>query len=326
MHSKTSTTTKSGWTCTSASSSTGRSTDPSGPMKSAPGRLCLHAGLSALAALTVLACSAQTVIYERASPYNTIIVTEDHKGLRTLLFERGGGRQSVVKPGDPDHLELPYARVALAGLALCDEPRRILVVGLGGGTLPMFLRKHYPAAAIDVAEIDPDVVDVAKKVFGFIEDERMRAHVGDGRQFIENARQADYDIIFLDAFGARDVPKHLTTQEFLQITRRALKPNGVAVSNVWRPASNPLYDSMARTYQEAFDELFILDVPGDVNNIFLSLPRRQPLRQSELAQLARKISTAKRFRFDLGELVEYGFWHARAKNPQARVLRDADLR
>jgi len=83
---------------------------------------------------------------------------------------------------------------------------------------------------------------------------------------------------------------------------------------------------MARTYQEAFDELFILDVPGDVNNIFLSLPRRQPLRQSELAQLARKISTAKRFRFDLGELVEYGFLHARAKNPQARVLRDADLR
>jgi spermidine synthase len=287
-------------------------------------RLYLYA--AAFATLSALGCAAQTVIYEKASPYNTIIVTEDHKGLRTLLFERGGGRQSVVKPGDPDHLELPYARVALAGLALCEEPRRILVVGLGGGTLPMFLRTHYPAATIDVAEIDPDVVDVAKKFFGFIEDDRMRAHVGDGRQFIEKARQADYDIIFLDAFGARDVPKHLTTREFLQITRRALKSNGVAVSNVWRPASNPLYDSMARTYQEAFDELFILDVPGDVNNIFLALPRRQPLRQSELALLARKLSTAKRFRFDLGELVEYGFLHARAKNPQARVLRDADLR
>ena len=295
-------------------------------MKSAPGRLYLHAGLSALAALTVLACSAQTVIYEKASPYNTIIVTEDHKGLRTLLFERGGGRQSVVKPGDPDHLELPYARVALAGLALREEPRRILVVGLGGGSLPMFLRKHYPAAGIDVAEIDPDVVDVAKKYFGFREDERMHARIGDGRQFIESARQSDYDIIFLDAFGARDVPKHLTTREFLQVVRRALVPGGVVVGNVWRPASNPFYDAMARTYQEAFEELFILDVPGDVNNIFLALPRRQSLSQNELALLARKISTAKRFRFDLGELVEYGFLHAREKNPQARVLRDADLR
>ena len=190
----------------------------------------------------------------------------------------------------------------------------------------MFLRAHYPAATIDVAEIDPDVVDVAKRFFGFREDERMRARVGDGRQFIENARQADYDLIFLDAFGARDVPKHLTTREFLQITRRALVPNGVAVANVWRPASNPLYDRMVRTYQEAFEEVFILDVPGDVNNIFLALPRVQPLGQGELALLARKISTAKRFRFDLGELVEYGFLHAREENPQARVLQDADLR
>jgi len=294
-------------------------------VKSAPGRLYLHAGLSALAALTVLACSAQTVIYEKASPYNTIIVTEDHKGMRTLLFERGGGRQSVVKPGDPDHLELPYARVALAGLALCEEPRRILVVGLGGGSLPMFLRKHYPAAAIDVAEIDPGVVDVAKQFFGFREDELTRAHVGDGRQFIENVRQG-YDIIFLDAFGARDVPKHLTTQEFLLAVRRALVPSGVVVSNVWRPSANPLHDSMVRTHQEAFDELYILDVPGDVNNILLALPRKQPLNRSELAQLARKVSAAKQFRFDLGEQVEYGFHYASGKSGPGRVLRDADLK
>jgi len=288
--------------------------------------ICLHLCAAAFAALSLPGCAAQTVIHEKASPYNTIIVTEDHRGMRTLLFERGGGRQSVVKPGDPDHLQLPYARVALAGLALCEEPRRILVVGLGGGTLPMFLRTHYPAATIDVAEIDPDVVDVAKKFFGFVEDERMRAHVGDGRQFIERAPQRDYDIIFLDAFGARDVPKHLTTREFLQITRRALKPNGVVVSNVWRPASNPLYDSMVRTHQEAFEELFILDVPGDVNNILLALPRQERVSQSELALRARKISMAKQFRFDLGELVGRGFLHAREKNPQASVLRDAGLR
>src|SRR5258705_11198436 len=169
MHRRRSTTTKSGWTCTSASSSTGRSTDPSGTMKSAPGRLYFHAGLSALAALTVLACSAQTLIYEKASSYNTIIVTEDHRGLRTLLFEKGGGRQSVVKPGDPDHLELPYARVALAGLALCEEPRRILVVGLGGGRLPMFLRGPDPGATSDGGEIGPHVGDRGKRLLRVVQ-------------------------------------------------------------------------------------------------------------------------------------------------------------
>src|SRR6267154_668796 len=325
MRRRRSTTTKSGWTCISASSSTGRSTDPSPRMKSS-GSVRLRLYAAAFAALAALGCAAQTVIHERASPYNATIVTEDYNGLRTLLFERGGGRQSVVKPGDPDHLELPYARVALAGLALCEEPRRILVVGLGGGSLPMFLRAHYPGAMIDVAEIDPEVVDVAKKFFGFVEDERMRARVGDGRQFIERAPSGGYDIIFLDAFGARDVPKHLTTEEFLLAVRRALVPSGVVVSNVWRPASNPLHDSMVRTHQEAFEELFILDVPGDVNNVFLALPRKEPLNRSKLAQLARKISAAKQFRFDLGEQVEYGFHHARGKSGPGRVLRDADLR
>jgi len=290
------------------------------------GRRYLRGGLFAVIAPCVLACAAQTVIYEKPSRYNTIIVTEDNNGLRTLLFERGGTRQSVVKPGDPDHLELSYARVAFVGLALCEEPRRILVVGLGGGTLPTFLRKYYPNAAIDVAEIDPDVVDVAKRFFGFREDERMRVHVGDGRAFIENVRQPFYDVIFLDAYGAHNMPTHLTTQEFLQAVRRAVVPRGVVVGNIWRLSFNQLYNSMVRTYQEAFDELFILDVRGDVNNILLALPRKQRLSRSELALAARKISTTKQFRFDLGDLVEYGFLHADEKNQDVRVLRDADLR
>src|SRR5262245_23384016 len=282
------------------------------------------AGTLAFVAPTLVSCAADGVLYEKASSYNTIVVTEDYRGLRTLLFERGGTRQSVVKPGDPDHLELAYARTALAGLALCGEPRRMLVVGLGGATLPAFLRKYYPEATIDIVDIDPEVVDVAKRFFGFREDERMRAHVADGRRFIEASREP-YDIIFLDAFGARSVPPHLTTQEFLQAARRAVATSGVVVGNIWRPASNPLYYPMLRTYQEVFDELFILDVAGDVNTIFLALPRKQTLTQAELAAIARKVSTMKGFRFDLGSVVEYGFLDARERDPFARVLRDADL-
>ena len=278
----------------------------------------------ALVALVVLARADQTVLYEKASAYNTIIVTEEENGLRALRFGKGGARQSVVKLGDPDYLALPYARVALVGLALCEEPRRVLIVGLGGGTLPMFLRKHYPNATIDAVDIDPEVVDVAKKFFGFREDKLMRAHVADGRQFIEQSRQP-YDAIFLDAFGSNSIPTHLTTQEFLQAVRRAVTPGGVVVSNVWGRHSNPLYDSMVRTYQEVFDELFILDVQGAGNMILLALPRRQPLRRGELAQLARKVSAAKRFRLDLGDLVNDGFLHAQEKNQRGRVLRDRDL-
>jgi len=235
-----------------------------------------------------------------------------------------GGRQSVVKPGDPDHLELPYTRAMLVGLALCEEPRRILIVGLGGGTLPMFLRKNYPDATIDVVDIDPGIAYAAREFFGFREDDQMHVRLADGRQFIENSRQP-YDAIFLDAFGNENVPAHLATQEFLQAVRRAVKPNGVVIGNIWRRNSNPLYDSMVRTYQEVFDELYILEVHGDVNMIMLALPRSQALGRDELMQLARKLSVAGKFRFDLGNPANYGFLHAQEKNLSGRVLRDATL-
>ncbi len=288
-------------------------------------RLFFHGVLFLFVALAALARADEIVLYEKPSAFGTIVVTEDDNGLRVLRFGRSGPRQSLVRPGDPDYLGLPYTRVALVGLALCEEPRRILVIGLGGGTLPMFLHKHYPGATIDAVDIDPDVVDVAKKFFGFREDDRMRAHAADGRQFIEQARQP-YDAIFLDAFGSDSLPAHLTTQEFLRAVRRALNPDGVVVGNIWGRHSNPLYDSMVRTYQEVFDELFILDVQEAGNMILLALPRRQPLDRDELAQLARKIATARRFRFDLGDPVNYGFLHAQEKNQRGRVLRDADLK
>jgi spermidine synthase len=296
-------------------------------MESIMNRRSFLAGLFAYVALVALVAFAhvdQTVLYEKASAYNTIVVTEEENGLRTLRFGRSGARQSAVKLGDPDYLALPYTPVALVGLALSEEPRRFLVVGLGGGTLPMFLRKYYPNAAIDAVDIDPEVVDVAKKFFGFREDELMNAHVGDGRQFIENLRQP-YDVIFLDAFGANSIPAHLTTQEFLQAVRRAVTPGGVVVGNLWGRGANPLYNSMVRTYQEVFDELLILDVRGAGNKILLALSRKQPLSRDELTQLARKVSAAKRFPFDLGNSVKYGLLDAQAKSQNERVLRDRDL-
>jgi len=283
-------------------------------------RKLLPLALLVVLALGVLAAADQKVLYQKASPYNTILVTEDEQGLRTMFFD-SKVRQSVVKVGDPDHIELPYARAAAVGLSFVEEPRRVLVVGLGGGTIPSFLHKHYPRTTIDVVDIDPDVVIVAKRFFGFREDATMRAHVGDGRRFIEECR-TPYDIIFLDAFGSENIPYHLATREFLQAVRRALAPGGIAVGNIWSRGSNPLYDSMVRTYQEVFDDLYIFDVRGAGNKILVALPRRQLVDRDDLARRASRISSEKRFRFDLGDPVTYGYQHASEKNSRGRVLAD----
>jgi len=285
-------------------------------------RALLLATLLVAATLAAPAGGYESVLYEKKSEYSTVVVTDEGDGLRALRFGRNGVRQSLVKPGDPEFLGLPYTRVALTGLGLCDAPRRMLVLGLGGGTLPAFLRRHYPDAEIDAVDIDPEVAFVAREYFGFREDARMRIHVADGRKFIESVRQP-YDAIFLDAFGSDAVPAHLTTQEFLRAVRRAVSPGGVVIGNIWDRAYNRLYDSMVRTYREVFDELFVVAVADSGNRILLALPRRQPLTRDEMARLVRDSQAAKRFRFDMGELVQRGFLPA---EEGGSVLRDAALK
>ena len=282
-------------------------------------------GIAALLAASLApALAYEAVLYEKTSAYASIVVTDEGDGLRALRFGRNGVRQSLVKPGDPEYLGLSYTRVALTGLALCETPRRMLVVGLGGGTLPAFLRRHYPDAVIDAVDIDPEVAFVAREYFAFREDDRMRIHVADGRKFIESVRQP-YDVIFLDAFGSDAVPAHLTTQEFLRAVRRAVSPGGVVIGNIWDRGYNRLYDSMVRTYREVFDELFVVGVADSGNRILFALPRRQPLARDELVRLVRDSPAARLFRFDMVELVQRGLLPAEGDGGGS-VLRDAALK
>ena len=123
--------------------------------------------LCALSSAGTIVRSEDTVLLDKQSAYNHIVVTENDDGTRVLRFDRYGARQSLVKLGDPDYLGLAYVQSALVGLALIDEPRRMLVIGIGGGSLPMFLQHHFPSAAIDAVDIDSDVIDAAKQFFGF---------------------------------------------------------------------------------------------------------------------------------------------------------------
>jgi len=279
-------------------------------------------GLLAIVAACGIAPAAEKTLYRKASPYTTIVVTEDEEGLRTLQFDNAI-RQSVVKVGDPDHIALEYAKVMPVALALVEEPQRVLVVGLGGGTIPNFLHKHYPQMTIDVVDIDPGVVEVAKEFFGFREDASLHAYVEDGRRYIEKCKKP-YDIIFLDAYGADNIPYDLATKEFLQAVRRAIGPQGVVASNVWSSNGNPLYDAMVRTYQEVFDDLYVIDAKSHGNKILLALPRPRQIERDDLARRASQISKEKQFRFDMGERVASGFQHLDVKDPRVRVLLDKD--
>ena len=261
--------------------------------------------VTGLAAITAPAQAADKILYQSRSSFNTLIVNEDEKGLRVLRFEPDGARQSVVKLGDPDHIEVMYAKAIPVVLAYVPEPRRVLVVGLGGGTIPMFLRKRLPEIDIDVVELDPAVVSVAKSHFGFREDARLHAHVADGRRFIEKKR-SDYDLIILDAFGANEVPFALATREFQRSVRRALTPRGIVVANLWAGLSNPLFPAMVRTYIDTYPQVAVLDLEGVANRLVIAGPWSPLPDTTEIVRRSREISTRLELRTELAPIIERG--------------------
>jgi len=263
----------------------------------------------------------ERVLVARHSAFQPIFLTENESGLRTLRFGADGVSQSVVKVADPGHLELAYARVLPASLAFVQNPLRILIVGLGGGSLPRFFHSHFPETSIDVVEIDQDVVDVARTYCGFVEDARMRVHVEDGRDFIESTR-GGYDLVILDCFDADSIPPHLATLEFLTHVRSALSSGGIVVANIWGPSSNPLYGHMLITYRAAFEDVYVFDVPQPGSKLFVALPFKQSMERDEVIKRAGQLCSRYRFNYDLsGEIA--GFRNSEIETIRSgAVLRD----
>jgi spermidine synthase len=283
----------------------------------------MRLALATLAAGAALAYGAATqrtrVIFEDAGAFGRVRVVEARDGLRTLYTGAGRARQSALYPGRPLHLELAYTRVAAIGLALVAPDARILFVGLGGGAMPTFAHRVLPRARIDVVEIDPLIVDVARRFFGFTGDDRMRVHTGDGRAFIERAPPASWDLIVLDAFADDEVPFALTTREFLAAVRSRLAPAGIVVANLW--SGNDAYPSMLATYAAAFEQVHLVRVRGREQRILIAGSAGRSLHRAALARAAHVLEVRAQFGFDLQQLVESGYELLPAAD--APVLRDS---
>lgn len=289
------------------------------PMSSSVFRLTIAAAL-ALGLTGAWARGPATLFDAKSEVNGRVLVTED-RGVRTLTFSPGGAVQTEVKPGAPHELRLPYTRAAMVALALVPKPRRILLVGLGGGAMAMFLRGLFPEAQLDGVDIDPVVVSAAKKHLGLVTDDKLRAIVADGRKFTETSA-GGYDLIFLDAYCDSDPPEHLLTVEFLSAVRGKLAAGGVAVGNVWGPDDNSRFPDVVRTWEAAFDTLCVLPVAGVTNTIFLARGDGQPPGRAggSLAERAAAFARARPLSFSLESYARPG---CRALPAGGQVIRDA---
>ncbi len=201
----------------------------------------------------------ETVIYSKDTQYHRLLVTEDAEE-RHLRFDRS--HQSAMYLDDPFETSFSYPQYLHLALAAKPDSKRVLIVGLGGGSLVKRMWRDYPDMTIDVAEIDPEVIDAAERYFEMPSDARIRIFAEDGRRFLKRADET-YDIIVMDAYHADALPSHLTTAEFFAEAKQRLAPDGVLIYNVIASVDgerSDLFRSMYKTAGTVWKRLWVFPI------------------------------------------------------------------
>ncbi|KAM9111225.1 eEF1A lysine and N-terminal methyltransferase isoform 3-T3 [Megaptera novaeangliae] len=235
---------------------------------------------------------------------------------------------------DKSYLCCEHHKAMIAGLALLrnpelllETPLGLLVVGLGGGSLPLFVHDHFPKSCIDAVEIDPSMLQVATQWFGFSQSNRMKVHIADGLDYISSLAEEEghggdvveeckwryciqqrqrlvcfsfparphYDVIMFDVdskdptLGMSCPPPAFVAQPFLQKVKSILTPEGVFILNlVCRDLG--LKDSVLAGLKAVFPLLYVRRIEGEVNEILFCQPHpERKLATPELLEMAQAL-------------------------------------
>lgn len=259
-------------------------------------RLGVRGGAGVALALCLLTAAApahakERILLERDSPYHHLFVTEDET-YRWLRADNIWHTQMLRS--DPHGRGLPYSDYIDLAFLFNPDIRSVLVIGLGGGTIPKRFVRDYPKVRVEAVEIDPDVIKIAKRYFYVKEHSRLKIHQADGRQFLRRSKQK-YDLIVLDAYYADTVPFFLTTREFFTIVKDHLTPNGVFVNNTigtLKGSKSKFFRSVYRTMKGVFGRAYPFTVPesGTLMNIeIFALRSSKPVKIETLRARARRL-------------------------------------
>ena len=198
--------------------------------------------------------------------YPKPFVVEDQE--RRYLYFNVRLMQSAMLLRTPNALDLRYTQKMMSFLLFNPHPKRIVLIGLGGGSLIKFCFYQMPSVQLTAIELDPDVI-AFRDVFQLPPDgPRLQVLQTDGARYIEEAEKG-IDVLMVDAFDKTGFAPSLANREFLQSCFDKLSGNGILVVNL--AGEKESYAGLIGDSMHVFDDqVIVFSVPEDGNHIMLA--------------------------------------------------------
>jgi len=188
-------------------------------------------------------------------------------GNRVSLQFQIGEVQSEMFVDDPVSLALPYTRTMIDFMLSHRNPKHIVMIGLGGGSIPKWCYREMPAADITVIEIDPQVIALRDRFHIPPDDHRFRVIYEDGADYVVARAPGRIEVLLIDGFDIYGQPPQLCSQAFYDDCHRALTPDGVLVVNLCGPETEAAIEYLRRSFQ---DRVLVASPEDSENKIVLA--------------------------------------------------------
>jgi len=222
------------------------------------------------------------------------IDVSEEAGVRYLHFG-SDWVQGAMRIARPWNLELAYTREMMAGLLLRERehwPRKVLLIGLGAGSLVKYIYRHLPHSHMTVVEINPEVELVAQFHFKLPQDpQRLDIHIGDGAAFMAESQER-YDLILVDGFDPDARAGGLATLPFYRHCQERLTEEGLLSINLLGRSKG--FAASAERLRQAFDGRSLVFPSCDSGNAiaFAAAGQAVDVSQAEMKERAEALKAA----------------------------------
>ena len=171
----------------------------------------------------------EKILYKGQSQFNGEVKVTEHLGIRRLVAAGFTQSQTLRENG---HAGQRYWEGMVPPDLSLGPDARVLLLGLGAGTIAKIITERFGRITIDGVEIDPLMIELGQKYFA-LDSPNLNIIIDDAVKFVKEAR-FKYDLICTDLFMGGSVPKEFQSREFLEDIKRLLQEKGrVAINKIF---------------------------------------------------------------------------------------------